>query len=442
MRKALIIAYIFPPAGGSGVQRMVKFATYLPEFGWQPVALTVSNPPSREADPSLSKELPDDLPVYRAPDVNLVYLARRVVSRLFSPGSRHAVQAEADHPDTPGAVGGARRAWRDFCETWLMVPDHLCYWFPPAVRIGLTVVKQCDVIMSTDPFTGHLVACFLHKLSGKPWIADFRDPWTQYMVYHHRSSGLRWRLDAFLEEFVLRNADGVTVTCAATAQSFQDLYPSLAKEKFVEITNGFDAADFDQPDRSRFDKFTIAYTGRFGSKKNATPAFLQALRDLRREYPKLAEAVQVVFAGVFGEQNYALVKQWDLEGMVKPAGYVAHQESVGLLLKSHVLLLTLNDEPGVDLTYPGKIFEYLAAGQAILALVPEGPTADLVRNMEAGLVVPPDDPAAIKRAILDLYDRYKQGDMLSRNYEDLQRFERRNLTAQLAQCMSALLQDR
>lgn len=444
VRKVLMVAYTFPPIGGSGVQRTVKFTKYLPEFGWQPIILTVSNPSLREADPSLLKELPDDLTVHGAPDVNLVYLVRRLIRRLCSSRNRNAVEAGADAPTSSHSVGGARQAWRDFSEAWLMIPDHCCYWLLPALWVGVRVVKDCDIILSTSaPFTNHLVAYFLHKFSGTPWVADFRDPWTQYGVYQRPSSRLRSKVDSFFEALFLKSPDMVTVTCAATADGFRRLYPCLPKEKFVEITNGFDAADFDQPDRSPFDRFTITYTGRFVSEKHSrTASFLQALRDLHHDYPELDSEMQVIFAGRFGEQGHALLRQWDLEKMVKPVGYVPHAESVRLLLESHVLLLTLNDKPGTELLYLGKLFEYLAAEKTILALVPDGATAELIRDMEAGPVVPPDDVDAIKKVVLELYSQNKRGDTLSRTYDNLGRFERRSLTERLAQCLNAVLQNR
>lgn len=444
MRRVLMIAYTFPPRGGSGVQRTMKFAKYLPEFGWQPVILTVSNPPLREADYSLLGELSDDLPVYRVPDLDM-HLIKRFVGELFSRDSQRSAKAGPDSAElTPSARGKVRKAWVSFAGTWLLIPDPCIRWLPAALLAGLRIVRQCDVIYSTSaPFTDHLVAALLHRFSGKPWVADFRDPWTQYVIYQH-SSRFRSRIDAFLEEHLLKAADVIIVTCAATAKGFQDTYPSLPKDKFVEITNGFDAGDFDQPVCSHFDAFTIAYTGRFDSKKNASYSFLQALRELRCKYPEPASEIKAIFAGSFGEQSHVLLKQWGLEEeeMVKPLGYVPHHESVQLLLKSHVLLLTLNDEPGVDLTYPGKLFEYLAAGRPILALVPEGATADLIRDIEAGLVVPSDDVGAICKAILDLYSQYKQGNLLPRTYDSLQQFERRTLTERLARCLNAVSQNR
>jgi len=446
MRRVLIIAYTFPPRGGSGVQRTSKFVKYLPEFEWQPVILTVSNPPSFEADFSLLEELPDDLPVYRTRDVHLPHLLRRIARklRLISKNGQPSAQVRSNVlKPSPPAKGRLRQILSRFADTWFLIPDQFIYWLPSAVWTGLRIVKECDVIYSTsDPFTDHLVAYFLAKLSGKPWIADFRDPWTQYVVYQRWSSRLRSQVDVFFEKLFLKAPNLISVTCAATAQSFQDLYAFLPKNKFVEITNGFDADDFDQPDCAPFDKFTIAYTGRFQGKKNASHSFLQALRELCRERPELLADIQVVFAGTFEEKSVDLLKQWEIEEVVKFLGYVPHSESIKLLRRSHVLLLTLNDEPGVNLTYPGKLFEYLAAGKTNLALLPEGATANLIRDMEAGLVVPPDDIGAIKGAILDLFSQYKRGEGLSKAYDDLQKFERRSLTECLAQCLDEALQNR
>lgn len=449
MHKVLMVAYFFPPIGGSGVQRTTKFVKYLPEFGWQPVVLTVSSSSLLESDVSLVKELPDDLQVYRAPDVRLPHLLRRTARRLgiiSSPGCPDRPPVKVDSHSSPSssmpAKGGLRRALSRFADVWLQVPDQFVYWLPAALRVGLQAVKQCDVIYSTsDPFTDHLVAWFLHKFSGKPWIADFRDPWTKNVIYQ-RSSRLRSRVDAFFEKRFLTAPQLISVTCAALAKSFLELYPSLPKEKFVEVTNGFDAEDFEHPVLSTPDRFTITYTGRFSGGHKSSPTFFRALKELQSEHPALGSQIKVVFAGKFGNENLELLKRWNLEGMVETLGYLPHEDSVKQLLKSHVLLITLNDKPGMELVYSGKIFEYLAAEKTILALLPAGAMADLIRDMNAGPVLPPDDVKGVKQAILDLYRQYKQGATLSKTYDNLDQFERRTLAGRLAAHLDSLLQGR
>lgn len=441
MPKVLIIAYIFPPTGGSGVQRTAKFVRYLPGFGWQPLVLTVSNARLREPDYSLMQELPTDLTVYKAPEINPLLILRQWAGQF---SRRRSPKPAADNrpdvsaaPAQPEAAGRLRRAWRYFTDTWLQIPDSHCYWFPTALWAGLKLVRQCDVIYSTSsPFTDHLVAWFLHKWSGKPWVADFRDPWTQVVDYQ-QPSALRSRLDFFLEEQFLKTPTKVVVTCAATATAFRRAHPALPEEKFVEITNGFDAEDFNQPVELPFDKFTIVYAGQFYYKKSNSLAFFQALRELCSEFPELPAGMQVIFAGLFAEQSRALLKQWHLEAMVKPVGYVSHQESVKFLLRAHVLLLTLNNEVGVDLIYPGKLFEYLAARKTILALAPPGAAASLIEEFDAGLTVPPDNVVAIKQAILGLYHRHREGGLVEKT-GNLQRFERQALAQKLAECLDAV----
>lgn len=441
MPKVLMIAYIFPPAGGSGVQRTARFVRYLPGFGWQPLVLTVSNARLREPDYSLAQELPADLVVYKAPEVNPLAALRHWAGRFFRRRSSPPVADNGPEvsaaPAQPESAGRLRRAWRNFTDTWLQIPDSHCYWFPSALWAGLKIVRQCDVIYSTSaPFTDHLVAWFLHKWSGKPWVADFRDPWTQVVDYQ-QPSALRSRLDFFLEEHFLKTPAKVVVTCAATATAFRRAHPSVPAEKFIEITNGFDAEDFNQPVGPSFDKFTIVYAGQFYYKKSNSLAFFQALRALRDEHPDLDAEMQVIFAGLFAEQTLALLKQWHLEALVKPVGYVSHQESVRFLLRSHVLLLTLNNEVGVELIYPGKLFEYLAAHKTILALAPPGAATALIQELDAGLVVSPDDVAAIKQAILHLYHSHRQGRLADRT-GNLQRFERQALAQKLAQSLDAV----
>ena len=438
MRKVLMIAYDFPPIGGSGVQRTLKFAKYLPEFGWQPLILTVSNPNINEMDSSLLQELPSSIQIYRTSDFRAEKLAARKKAQL----TKLQNNSEQYKKSSTTFMGKLRQVLTDFVNTWLLIPDSTALWFPPALRLGLKIIKQCDIIYSTSsPFTNHLVASVLHKVSGKPWVADFRDPWTQNAIYQ-QSSKLRASVDFFLERRFLRGSDLVVVTCEATAKSFQEMHPFLPKEKFVEITNGFDAEDFDPPVDSSTQKFTIVYTGRFYSQKNASSPFFVALNKLRHDYPQLSAEIQVIFAGAFGDRNYALLKHLNLEDIVKPLGYVSHKESIKLLFQAHILLLTVKDAPGGNLIYPGKLFEYLAAQKAILALIPEGATADLIREMKAGIVIPSDDVETISKTVLDLYHQYKRGEMFAKVYDNLEKFERHSLTQSLARQLDTVVGNR
>jgi len=429
LKKALMIAIPFPPIGGSGVQRTAKFARYLPEFGWQPVVLTLHNYPLREADPSLLDELPADLAIHRVRNLTPLHRLRGDAR----PGAERPA-SRRNRPTRP------LKLLADLIRAWVLIPDAFIGWFPGALWTGWRLLRRegIDVIYSTsDPFTDHLVAAGLSRLSGKPWVADFRDPWTGYVQYQH-TSRRRAAVDRRLEPMILDSADRVVVTCWPAAQDLLARYPHLKAAKFVEITNGFEPADFARPVTRRSDKLTIAYTGRFSSAKNASPGFLRALAGLAEETPRFRAGVEAVFAGLFGPSNHDLVRELNLEDMVKLLGYVRHQDSVQCLLAADVLLLTLNALPGTENTYPGKLFEYFAARKPILALVAQGATADLVREMDAGVVAPPDNVPAIKAALRELYDRHQRGDLSPGPCPDLSRFERRRLAGALAAQLDAV----
>lgn len=429
-----MIAYSFPPRGGSGVQRTVKFAKYLPEFGWEPIILTVSNPPLDEPDYSLLDEVPKNIQVFRTRSFEP---HRHFNSKLEGQISSKDMYSESARPNMEHFFGRVK----SFLSTWLLIPDRWIGWFPSAFLQGIRILRnnKIDLIYSTSPpLTDHLVAYLVKRLSGKPWIADFRDPWTQFWQYE-RSSYIRSRIDEAFEKIFLDSANKVIVTCYPTAKGLLEKYTNLDMKNFIEITNGFDPNDFKDYEENRSPKFVITYTGRFHSKQSFSPCFLKALYDLAVENPGFKEDVEVIFTGLFGQDASNLLKEFQLDDIVRCIGYLPHRNSIRYLLQSDVLLITLNTVLGHDKIYPGKLFEYLAAKKPILALVAEGPTADLIRKMNAGIVVSPDDIEEIKVAVRELYDRFIQGKMHSNTYSDLYRFKRRHLTKSLAEQMDKLV---
>ena len=328
--------------------------------------------------------------------------------------------------------------WAVFC-----IPDAQIGWLPFCLNRGLSLVRNggVDLIYSTaDPFTDHLIALLLSRLSGRPWVADFRDPWTQDIIY--RDVGrLRRRIDEALEFLFLSRADRVIVVSSSMGDSFVRKYPTLEAGKIVTITNGYDDDDFptDAVSIQRSGKFTIAYAGRFNSYTNRSPAFLKALRALLDEHPELDNKIEARFVGLFGEDNESLVEQLQLGNVVQPLGYLPHRECVKQLVAADTLLLTFRAQKGVEVVLSGKIFEYLAARRPILALVPEGEAARLVRETKSGIVVGPDDTPGIKEAIWHLYRHYEDGSLGLEENSSIDQFTRANLTCKLAALFSELV---
>ena len=266
--------------GGSGVQRTVKFAKYLPSFGWHPIVLTVSNPPLNESDYSYLKELPEEVKVYRAPDFGSYY--------FNSPRKEPIIEA-VSYLTLKNKNKGNKLVnyMKSVMDSLVFIPDRSVGWMPLALNKGARIIRKLKInlIYSTsDPFTDHLIGFILKCLSGKPWIADFRDPWTINDSYKQPFSW-RNRINKELEFLFLRKADKVIVTCGSLIDEFQLMYPSIGLDKFVEITNGYDSTDFEGliTEEISNSKLVIAVSGRFYSRKNFPLGVLCALKELSKK---------------------------------------------------------------------------------------------------------------------------------------------------------------
>lgn len=407
-RRVLFIAYFFPPLGGAGVYRTLKFVKYLPEFGWEAVVLTCQTGRRYLQDISLHQDIPPGTPIHRAPildpDPGLAFLNRLRLRPLSN---------------------WARR--------WLALPDLRVGWLPGAYRMGRNIIRQESIqaIYSTSfPYTGHLIGQALKKASGLPWVADFRDEWTQNPS-EIQSPSLHRRLSRQWEHNVLQEADRVISVSPIITQGLKELLPPPPPEKFATIVNGYDPDDFSTVDPyQRTEKFTLAYTGALYGPRTAN-FFLAALADLLQKNAVPADRIRVRWIGTFPGLK-AEIERHGLQEQMEILGYQPHHAAIheqrcadGLLL----LLPTLGGEGAVT----GKIFEYLASGKPILALVPpQGVAAQLLRQAGSGWIVPPEDVAAISQAILQLYRHWQSGQSLQPNWEVIRQYDRRILTQKLA----------
>jgi len=407
MHHVLFITYYFPPAGGAGVQRPLKFVKYLPDYGWLPIVLTVKPQAYPLIDESMEREIPPSVKVIRAP---ALLLPKKLPWRV-----------------------------RNFIARWLLIVDQQLGWLPFAIHQGLRIINSENIsaIYTTSaPYTSHLIGLWLHKLTGTPWIADFRDPWIRNFS---RSFPTRFHLKIALrlEETVCRNADSITVVSAPMRDMLLEYHGKCGNIHI--ITNGYDAADFSDVDTSvtnSLSAFTIVYTGSFYKHRLRPDTFLEGLRNTLNAYHI---DVNVIFAGNISARVSRLITALGLSEVVTITGYLPHHRSIEYLMGADVLLLIIGPGPGSEAVFTGKIFEYLAAGKPILALVPPGPAADLIREAQAGVIVPPDDVEAISAAILELYDKWKRGDLRFKPRMDIiSRFERRRLTGLLAELLDTI----
>lgn len=426
IKKALIIAYYFPPLASGGVQRTTKFIKYLPKFGWRSIVLTVGSIPFKYIDNSNMRDIPSGTPVYRSRDFNNLFA--RVQSGV------RAVETSRSGNPLRSVLPIARTV------NWLyqnfFVLGGRIFWIVPATRSAFRIYESSrfDLIYSTSfPMTSHIVGYFIKRKTGLPWVVDFRDPWTQNAKLALK--GPRLMIEEWMEKKVLQSSDAIISVSSPIIKSLEKKYPFI-KGKTHIIPNGFDPDDFKsvKPNK-KANKFIWTYTGILYELRSQNP-FLVALANVLERHPNWRSEFEVRFVGDFGGQaNLKTISDLGLEDVVKIIGYVPHHQSIQYLKSSSVLFLTV-DTTGTDYAkgiYTGKLFEYLAVEKPILSISFPGVAEDLIKESRAGLVVRPHNASGIERAIERYYNDYKSGKLgVNIDKEVVDKFTRYNLTQRLS----------
>lgn len=487
-----MIAYIYPPLGGSGVQRTLKFSKYLPELGWQPYVVCGDDGQAfgDGLDPSLAAEIPASVQVWRRRWVNPLGLRRWVQGKLGmetanpGPASGEAAAGSGERPR------GRRRLWQ-----MLTAPlgpfefptvDAALYWALAIVPGCLRLIRRekIDLIYSTSfPYSDHVTGYLLKKLSGKPWVADFRDPWTQNASA--RNTGWRYRVDQWVEGRVLRTADRVIGVTPSYTADLRRLAQGRAAEDFVTIENGYDGADFPCAQSSAGQVAEADFPRTQGSAGQVAEADLPGVKDTAgkvaeadfveiasqkppamtggrvrlahvgfvydgtalpflRAVEALGEAgarLQVRFVGGLGATEQDWLAGRRLAAEVKAEPRRPHQEALQVMREADFLLLILGTEAGWQGNYPGKLFEYLASGRPILFIGPEGETAQLIRRSGTGCFVDAKDEVGVVNRLKALSlgaERFRQAHYHPRA-EVIGGYERRALARKLAGVFSGLI---
>ncbi len=434
-RRVLMISCAFPPTGGPGVQRSAKFAKYLPEFGWTPTVWSADHLPDLPRDESLVGELPSKLDVRRRP------------IRDPRPGWRKSFGSGAKR----GGLGlGAALAWR--ADRWLtrlythMVPDHLAPWALGSYRACRRLIERegIEAIYSTySPASNHLLAWMLHRATGKPWIADFRDLWTDDYCYPFRGR-FRERLDRRLESAFLNAADVVIGVTESQTAILRSRAPADGA-KFLTITNGADPDDFAPIDRAAAraelhgpeERFVLTFTGWFLSDR-VPGALIEGVTRFGQWVKQQRGAFEFRVVGAISED---MQRRFAEAGVtVRAPGYKPHAEAVREMVAADVLLLLSPDGPNGRTLLPGKMFEYLAAARPVLLVAPEGSceSATLLERCAAGVRVEAG-AESICSALERLWSQWREGCLPPGCApEHLAPLTRRNLTARLAGALTTV----
>lgn len=421
-RRVLIITYYWPPSGGSGVQRWLKFAKYLPDAGWEPVIFTPENPDFDLRDESLEKEVPKQLEVIKFPIWEPYQLFSKVKGKTKTHPGRLLEQKEKGFLEKAAIWARAN----------LLVPDPRVFWVKPSVKFLTDLVQSGQfqaVITTGPPHSIHLIGRELKLKTGLPWIADFRDPWSQWEFLDTlpMTSFIRKKHQQ-LEQTVLKEAN-VVLTISPT---FQGDLEKLARRKINLLTNGYDPGDIPlgfSPREKEAGKLHLVYSGIIDAIRNPIPL----MEALKAEFEGGVEEVKWTFVGKVSEQVQAYVKQdpW-LSERIHFAGYVSHGEVFGFYAKADVLVLILTDTKNAQGNIPGKLFEYLATEVPVLALGdPKGDSAKILKDAGAGEVIAHTDALTIRGQLRALMDSSAK----KVDPKDLEKYSRQYLSHQLAKIL-------
>ena len=383
--KVLIVSFYFPPAGGGGVQRPLKFATHLPELGVETHVLAPDDPKWIHRDDEL-----------QPPTLAWVHRARYV-------GTSGRKPAEELH-GTQGLVRLSKQA--QLFGRRFLVPDENVSWNLTAIPAAIRIVRNegIDVVITTSPPSSvHLIGAAVKKATGVKWVADLRDSLVAHP--HRRAERMLVRAKEQGEHAVARlvasQADAITCVSEAIADEIRERSP---RGPVGTIANGSDFDDFAGLERNPSGRFRLTHAGSFFGKRDPRP-FLTALKQSG------LDDVVVRFLGDFRSADREWAESLELGDRLELIPYAARRRSLELQRDSEALLLLIPEAGGRGKgVLSGKVFEYLAAERPILAVVPpDGAAAELIRDAGAGVVVAPDDVDGMAAALGDLHARWRAG---------------------------------
>ncbi len=420
MKKVLIITYYWPPAGGPGVQRWLKFVKYLSDFNVEPIVYIPENPEYPMLDNSLLADIPKDVKIYKQP----IFEPYRFASLLSSKKTKRI---------SSGIIATKEQSFIEKVLLWIrgnfFIPDARKFWIKPSVRFlsDILVKESIDTIITTGPpHSVHLIGHQLKEKLGVQWLADFRDPWTS-IGYHKKLklSKASAKKHKALESLVLNNADKLIVTSNTTKEEFK----ISTKKPIAVLTNGY---DIEKDVVTSLDaKFTISHIGSLLTGRNPKNLW-QVLKELLQENDAFKNSLKLQFIGVVSEDVLATLHEYNLDAYIELIGYVSHEKAIEYQHSSQVLLLAEINAEETKGIIPGKLFEYMKAKRPILGVGPKDwDVAAIVQDVNAGAIFDYSAKTDIKNVLLDWFKAY-QNKELSISSTNIEKYSRRELTRQLA----------
>ena len=423
-KKVLIITYYWPPSGGSGVQRWLKFSKYLRDFNIEPIIYTVDNPSYPIKDTSLESEIPLDLEVLKQPIFEPNYFLS-----IF--GNNKKKESAGFLNPNPTLLG----RFFQYVRANYFIPDARKFWIKPSVKFLSNYLKnnKIDAIITTGPpHSMHLVGLALRDKFKIKWISDFRDPWTEIDYFQQLPLTKKANKNHHqLEQEVLEKSDMVIVVGETMKKKF------LKHNHNIEVlTNGFDS--YENSLTIELDSnFSITHVGSMNTDRNPTILW-EVLYEISSENIDFKNNLRIKFIGKIDDTVIQDIQVFNPKNIVR-IPYLDHEEVRKYQASSQVLLLSINQVPNAKGIITGKIFEYLQAKRPILGIGPEdGDAAAILKKTNAGNIVGFNNKIELKAAVLKLYKDFKEEKLFVKSI-NVEQFHRKNITRQLAQVIKKVV---
>jgi glycosyltransferase involved in cell wall biosynthesis len=424
MNKVLIITYYWPPSGGAGVQRWLKFSKYLPESGWEPVILTIDpeNAAYPVIDDSLISEVSSSVRVYKTPVTDYFRIYKKDRTKIPSAGFANNLD---------NSLKG--KVFR-FIRGNFFIPDPRRGWNKFAFKKACEIIENetiAHIITTSPPHSTQLIGLKLKKIFPLlNWHCDLRDPWTDIYYYKKFYPTLFSKsIDLYYERNVLRKADSVTVTSLTQKELYESKAPSASNKIFV-VPNGYDETDFEGIKKTVDDICSITYIGTI-SDVYPLEGLLQAIKNLK----ETGSIIELRFTGLVTENQKLHILDMLGSQYAIFNDYAEHREAIKMMVNSTFLLLIIPDVAGNIGVIPGKLFEYLATGNPIICLGPlKTDVAEIIRSMDAGGIFGYDDSSSIEEFILQ---KIKNHHVHISNQINILKYSRRNLTREIIKILES-----
>jgi glycosyltransferase involved in cell wall biosynthesis len=424
MKKVLIITYYWPPSGGAGVQRWLKFVKYMRDFGWEPVVFIPEDPEYPSIDESLLKDIPENLET-----IKIKFWEPYTLYKIFT-GKKRESRVQAGFIAEEKTKSKALEKFSIWFRGNFFIPDARRFWIGPSVKKLSSYLKKnkVDVMVSTGPpHSAHMIALKLKKKFNLPWVADFRDPWTNIDFYKDLMlTTIADKIHHKMERTVLEKA--------VISGGMEHDFKQIVNRKYHVLPNGYDPDDVhvsvSEETPKTCDKFILSHIGSLNKDRNPLNLW-QALKELTNEDQRFAQQLEIRNVGKIDYTAIETMKSFGLDQYLNKVDYLPHEKVIEQQQNASMLLLLVNRTPNAKLIVTGKIFEYLVSGRPILCIGPEdGDAAAILKETGCGKTFDFEEVEKLKEHILKSFSLFKKN-KLTPSCKNIEHYNRKNLTKKL-----------